>query len=669
MSSSTRWRVAAGFAAAFASLTLLMTYPLSRAPASRLLDLGPDTRLFLWTLGWDVHAMTTAPWGVFDANIFYPAPWTLAYSEHQIGSALLAAPLLLLGGNLVLAMNAVVLFSCVACALGAYVLARQLGAGVWGSLAAGVIYAFAAPRFLRLGQLHLATVQWIPFCLAFLHAYAARGRLRHLMGAVALFTLQALCGGQSGLFLALTAASLGLYLALVGRWQPRGSTWRGLALAAGLIVALNAPFVWPYLEIQEELGMRRSLAEARAWSPNAASFLAAPTHAQRAFLTTLGLDRAILGAARAYLFPGFLTLALAGLAVTARSPKPAVISCKPPRAARAAGRDLGRSRRRLRGVLDTVLVLTAMAAAAIQAAGGIHGTVGPLRISARSGGRLLVVFAVVLLIRLVVFKRARFHWAGPLAIVRETWLRWTARTMGIEGGFYLLATLVSFWASLGPDAGLYAALYRWVPGLDFVRVPSRLSLITVLGLAILAALGMDALLARVRRFRAVAGAAVVLLLLAELAAFPLDARPYAVTIPDVDRWLAETPGGEPVVELPVADPRDAVRAARLHSRYMLHSTAHWRPLVNGYSGFTPPEHDRLFRHLVNFPDEASLDRLEAWGVGYAVVHADLYVPGEWAEVERRLKAFEDRLRLEHASRTGRVYALTRSSPTRADRRW
>ncbi len=100
--------------AVFIVLTGVFTAPLSLHPASEALDLGPDTRLFLWTLGWDVHALQRQPLAIFDANIFYPESGTLAYSEHQIGSALFAAPVIAVTGNPLLAMNLVVLFSCVA---------------------------------------------------------------------------------------------------------------------------------------------------------------------------------------------------------------------------------------------------------------------------------------------------------------------------------------------------------------------------------------------------------------------------------------------------------------------------------------------------------------------------------------------------------------------------
>jgi hypothetical protein len=213
---------------------------------------------------------------------------------------------------------------------------------------------------------------------------------------------------------------------------------------------------------------------------------------------------------------------------------------------------------------------------------------------------------------------------------------------------------VSLWAALGPGFGLYAVLYRLVPGFDLVRVPSRFATLTLLALAVLAAFGLEHLS---RRWRRVAPLALVLAL-GEFWLAPLDARPYAVEIPAIDRWLATQEGTGPIVELPVPDPRDGHRAASLHSTYMLHSTAHWRPLVNGYSGFTPASHDLLFRQLVNFPDEKSLDALAEWGVGHAVVHPDLYAPGEWPAVEERLRALPSRLRLIRAERDGLVFELT-----------
>jgi hypothetical protein len=155
---------------AFAALTFVLTLPLSLNPAGRVAALAADTDLFIWTLAWDAHAILSQPLALFDANIYYPQTRTLAYSENLLGGTIFSAPVWWLTGNAVLAMNVAALASCVLCGVGAWLLARRLGASDAAALVAGVIFAFAPPRFLRLPQLHLTLIQWIPFALAFLHS-------------------------------------------------------------------------------------------------------------------------------------------------------------------------------------------------------------------------------------------------------------------------------------------------------------------------------------------------------------------------------------------------------------------------------------------------------------------------------------------------------------------
>src|SRR5262249_11725409 len=110
----------------YAAVTAIMAAPFSLHPATRGLSTGTVTDLFMWTLAWDTHALMHHPLSLFDANIFYPHRLTLAYSENLIGSAFLAAPVLWLTDNPVLAMNLVALLSCVLCGTGAYLLGRTL---------------------------------------------------------------------------------------------------------------------------------------------------------------------------------------------------------------------------------------------------------------------------------------------------------------------------------------------------------------------------------------------------------------------------------------------------------------------------------------------------------------------------------------------------------------
>jgi hypothetical protein len=493
-------------------------------------------------------------------------------------------------------------------------------------------------------------VQWIPFCLAFLHIYASGGRRRHLLAACFFFWLQALSGGQSGLYLLLAAGGLVAYLLVLGRFRPQGHVFRDLVFAGLFSILVNGPFLLPYFKVQHDVGLRRSLQEAEEWSPNGVSFLAAPTHTQKAILSLVpGARRSVMQKAKGYLFPGFLTLLLAAASLRRRHSKPESPLLEKPS---AVGWPLV--------AIDSLLVLSAAMAIGLQALGGVRLELAGATFSAANGARAVLVFVVLLALRLAFARKLPFTFAPRL----RRGVAWTKNALdgrtGIEIGFYLFLALFSLWAALGPRFGLYAWLYRLMPGFDFIRVPSRLTLLTLLGLAVLAGVGTESLVAALRgRLRTVGAIAIPGLLLVELAAFPLDARPYPVTIPAMEQWLAQYPERVPIVELPVPDPRDAVQSARLHSLYMLYSTVHWHELVNGYSGFTPPRHDELFRTLVNFPDGTSLDALNKMGIRLAVIHKGLYSEEEWAHLGQKIAVWENQLRLVYDGEDGLVFELNR----------
>jgi hypothetical protein len=615
-------------------------------------DLGPDTRLFLWTLSWDVHALFRHPLRVFDANMFFPAANSLAFSEHLLGSALLAAPWLAATGNPLLAMNVVALGSCFLSACGAFVLARRLGLSREASLAAGCVFAFAPPRFFRLGQLHLAAVQWMPFCLAAIHGLGARRPGPALAAAGAWFTLQALTSGHGGLFLLLAGGALLVYRRLLGGFSFK--SWRPAAALAALVILVNLPFAWPYFQVRREAGLRRSLDEAAQWSPNAASFVAAPTHAQRTLLSALFREGRpdAFAQARAYLFPGFLTLGLSAVALSRRKA----------RDRSPTSTQVGNGRTSLPVLLwDVLILLSAFAALAMQVSGGLQAQLGSWRLEAHDPRRPLVLALLLGAGRLIWLRKTPFGLTPFFRTAAERFRGEAESRTGVEIAFYGLLAAVSLWASLGPAFGLYSALHRTVPGWDFVRVPSRLTILTLLSLAVLAAAGADRILRRLpSRWRPLGVVVLLGLLVGEFAAAPLAVAPVAVEVPAADRSFEALSG--PLVELPVADPRDEPRASRLQSQYLVHSTAHWQKLVNGYSGFTPSSHDQIFRLLARFPDESSLEAMEALGVRYAVIHPGLYLDREWAAARERLAKFPDRLepvRIEDGETGDRIYRFAR----------
>src|SRR5207237_1212943 len=78
-----------------------------------------------------------------------------------------------------------------------------------------------------------------------------------------------------------------------------------------------------------------------------------------------------------------------------------------------------------------------------------------------------------------------------------------------------------------------------------------------------------------------------------------------------------------LAELPIGQTDWDVRA-------MFYSIAHWRPIVNGYSGFFPPAYGRDTLALSEMPRHPgmSLDVLHEIGVTHVIVHESAFLDAE-----------------------------------------
>jgi len=90
----------------FLLLTVALSWPLPLQLTTHLLGTGTDPDLYMWTLGWNAHALLTQPISIFDANIFHPSRYSLAYSENLTGSSILMAPVIWLTQDLLRRVSA-----------------------------------------------------------------------------------------------------------------------------------------------------------------------------------------------------------------------------------------------------------------------------------------------------------------------------------------------------------------------------------------------------------------------------------------------------------------------------------------------------------------------------------------------------------------------------------
>jgi hypothetical protein len=115
-------------------------------------------------------------------------------------------------------------------------------------------------------------------------------------------------------------------------------------------------------------------------------------------------------------------------------------------------------------------------------------------------------------------------------------------------------------------------------------------------------------------------AAIVVAITAETFVAPLGLFP-AHAPASINAVLA----GEPraiVAYLPLAPPS----APQYNARFMLASTLHWRPLLNGYSGFLPGSYVDHWQHLGDFPSARSLAYLEDIGVTHVIFESGAPIP-------------------------------------------
>jgi hypothetical protein len=216
--------------------------------------------------------------------------------------------------------------------------------------------------------------------------------------------------------------------------------------------------------------------------------------------------------------------------------------------------------------------------------------------------------------------------AGLVAAIRARKDRETALLYGTLG-------LLACWSSFGPNAGLYRLLYH-LPTFSFLRAPSRLGLVVVLTLLVFASIALRRLFERVPpRARGVAAAAAIVAAIADVAVFPLRWA-EAPVIPPGYAALANRPRAA-LAEFPFYGDRIAFP---LHTQYMLFSTAHWLPLVNGYSDVIPFDFRQDAPALASFPSPDAFAALARHRARYLAVHWDMYVDRQ-AEIRSRLEPY------------------------------
>jgi hypothetical protein len=519
------------------ALAAVMHWPLPLHLSSQVSrDVG-DPLVQAWQVAWGGHALAHQPLDYFQANTFWPLRNSLAFSEALAGYA----PAGLVGDGFEAAVaryNLLFLFSYALAFVGAYLLARQLGAGRAGAAVAGAAFAYAPWRLEQDGPLHVLSSGGIPLSLFLLvRGYGRRAPWTVLAGWL-VAAWQVSLGFTLGLQLGYLLVALAVVLLVVGlRKRPRPAIPRSLLLpsAAGVAAVLLAAVLLarPYMEVLDDHPeARRTTAQVRGLSGPLQQFVAAPEQNLVWGGATEGIRDGLSSVPEQTLFPGLAILALALLGLGSRSYP-----------------------RRLR--------------------------------------------------------------------------------IGLGVGALVCAVL-----SLGfHDPAAYLYPYRWLyevfPGWRGIRVPGRITTLTSLALALLAAGGAQRLVEAASARRREAGAALAALLVAavviEGSGFGIGRGGETLAAP-AHPGVPKPPAGRIAAAAPQLHLPITVAANR---RYVLWSSEGFPDMVNGRGSFVPRQLIHLTRDVEDFPDAASVARLRSLGVRTVVLHPALAAGTDWAGAERK----------------------------------
>lgn len=248
-----RWRQMALAFVWFLVVTAYATWPLVRFAPSRVAGDLKDPLENAWIFGWGAHAIVRQPLHLFDANIFHPEPYGLAYAENMLGLSLPVAPIFWLTHNPVLAVNVALLFTCAVAGLGVFLLVREATCSVAVAVLAGTAYAVAPYRLAQVTHLHVVATHLTPFVL-FVLLRLTRAKegtsVRRCVGVLALLVaLQFWASLTGGIITMIAVGTWGIWeVARRRRAAGRVLLHAGTGVVLGILLSL--PVVAPYAALR-----------------------------------------------------------------------------------------------------------------------------------------------------------------------------------------------------------------------------------------------------------------------------------------------------------------------------------------------------------------------------------------------------------------------------------
>jgi len=176
--------------AAYLALSVAFLWPLSLGLVDSFAYVG-DSLATVYFTAENGRRLFSEPWALFSAGVAYPHANAALFEAHRLLLALLAAPLVALTGNPILAVNLLGLLAYAFNAWAGRRLALYLGISPVAAFSAGAVFAFNTYAVLEQPRLNIILIGFIPLALVETLRFARSGASRHAWRMAALWLAQA----------------------------------------------------------------------------------------------------------------------------------------------------------------------------------------------------------------------------------------------------------------------------------------------------------------------------------------------------------------------------------------------------------------------------------------------------------------------------------------------
>lgn len=261
---------------AWTAVTVAFTWPIGNL-ADPVVARHDDTLFSAWRLGWVAHQLPRDLAHLFDTNVFFPEPNTLAYSDAMLLLGLLAAPAVWLGVPLIIVHNLLVIAAFVTAAMAMMRLAAYFTPDRAAQAIAGIVFAFAPFRATHIAHLELLWTAFIPLAVLALYRLVERPTPARGVAFGGAVGLQGLCSIYYVVFLAIwLPAALALSRWHIGvPFSRRHLAYLGVAVVTAAVIL--SPYALPYAKARAALGPRVET-DIHSFSATASDYTRASMH-------------------------------------------------------------------------------------------------------------------------------------------------------------------------------------------------------------------------------------------------------------------------------------------------------------------------------------------------------------------------------------------------------